>query len=95
MIAPALGGLGFLIYECVIHPLGMLICLRKGDAYIERQRARIEVAEKRLKLRQAKTWTGKARRLLGNLAALLSYGALNEGFYQFTYQRDGGRASGG
>jgi len=29
--------------------------LRKGDAYIERQRARIELAEKRLELRQVKT----------------------------------------
>lgn len=54
-IAPGLGVLGFSIYGCVIYPLGMLIRLRKGDAYIERQRARIELAEKRLELRQAKT----------------------------------------
>ncbi|WP_313247182.1 hypothetical protein [Stenotrophomonas rhizophila] len=54
-VAPGLGLLGFSIYGCVIYPLGMLIRLRKGDAYIERQRARIELAEKRLELRQAKT----------------------------------------
>jgi hypothetical protein len=54
-IAPGLGVLAFLIYGCVIYPLGMLIRLRKGDAYIERQRARIELAEKRLELRQVKS----------------------------------------
>ncbi|KLC00624.1 hypothetical protein TB9_10080 [Xanthomonas perforans] len=49
-IAPGLGLLGLSIYGCVIYPLGMIVRLRKGAAYIERQRSLIERTERRLEL---------------------------------------------
>jgi hypothetical protein len=49
-IVPSLGLLSLAIYGCVIYPLGMIVRLRKGAAYIERQRSLIERTERRLEL---------------------------------------------
>ncbi|MCS3748836.1 hypothetical protein FHY18_004482 [Xanthomonas arboricola] len=49
-IVPGLGLLGLSIYGCVIYPLGMMVRLRKGAAYIDRQRSLIERTERRLEL---------------------------------------------
>ncbi len=53
-IVPGLGLLGLSIYGCVVYPLGMIVRLRKGEAYIKRQQALIEKAERRLDLTSQK-----------------------------------------
>ncbi|UXB37592.1 hypothetical protein [Stenotrophomonas maltophilia] len=66
MVAPlayATGGLHWLgvvvtigalaIYGCVIFPLGMIVRIRKGDSYIQRQIARIERGEKFFETRRS------------------------------------------
>lgn len=50
LIVPGLGLLGLALYGSVIYPLGMIVRLRKGAAYIERQRSLIERTERRLEL---------------------------------------------
>ncbi|ASE52676.1 TPA: hypothetical protein UOC34_001046 [Stenotrophomonas maltophilia] len=62
-LAYATGGLPWLgavvtlgalaIYGCVIFPLGMVVRLRKGDSYIQRQMARIERGEKFFETRRS------------------------------------------
>ncbi|MFA1261861.1 hypothetical protein ACDI97_10655 [Xanthomonas axonopodis pv. fascicularis] len=54
-IVPGLGLLGLSIYGCVVYPLGMIVRLRKGEAYIKRQQALIEKAEHRLSHLSQKT----------------------------------------
>jgi len=46
--------LGLLIYCCVIYPLGMVVRVRKGDAYISRQKLRIERGIKVVEERKVK-----------------------------------------
>lgn len=53
-IVPGLGLLGLSIYGCVVYPLGMIVRLRKGEAYIKRQQALIEKSERSLDLTSQK-----------------------------------------
>lgn len=43
----------FIIYGCVVFPLGIIVRLRKGDEYIRRQELRIERGEKVLEKHRA------------------------------------------
>ncbi|KGP21861.2 hypothetical protein NY65_20650 [Xanthomonas phaseoli pv. phaseoli] len=45
---PVLAFLGLLIYGCAIYAIGILVRLRKGDPYVQRQEARIAAVEERL-----------------------------------------------
>ncbi|MEB1941282.1 MULTISPECIES: hypothetical protein [Xanthomonas] len=52
LLTPGLWCVGLVIYFCVVFPAGMMVRVRKGDAYIKRQQERIARAEKRLELRR-------------------------------------------
>ncbi|AHG43570.1 hypothetical protein N018_12140 [Pseudomonas syringae CC1557] len=52
LLVPCLLCVGFAMYFCVVFPLGMLVRLRKGDAYVKRQQECIAQAEKHLERHQ-------------------------------------------
>ncbi|KGR48734.1 hypothetical protein OC00_20845 [Xanthomonas vasicola] len=45
---PVLACLGLSIYGCAIYAIGILVRLRKGAAYVQRQEARIAAVEEKL-----------------------------------------------
>ncbi|UHH09668.1 hypothetical protein LU699_15610 [Luteimonas fraxinea] len=47
-VLPFVAVLGMSLYACAIYPLGILNRLSKGNAFVERQRARIELIEARI-----------------------------------------------
>ncbi len=47
-VGPFLAVMGLAIYACAVYPLGILYRLKKGDAYLEKQRGRVEILERKL-----------------------------------------------
>ncbi|MCW0390820.1 hypothetical protein NB690_001394 [Xanthomonas sacchari] len=53
VIGPILAILGLGIYTCVVYAIGIIIRLKKGAKYVQRQEAKVAVLEERLERRNA------------------------------------------
>lgn len=54
-IAPFLAVIGLAVYACAIYPLGILNRLKKGEAYLAKQRVKIERLERRMENKAGET----------------------------------------
>ncbi|WP_058363002.1 hypothetical protein [Xanthomonas translucens] len=52
-VGPGLAILGLAIYTCAVYAIGILIRLKKGAKYVQRQEAKIVALEERLERRNA------------------------------------------